>query len=220
MSEGSLREQRREQRRALSRDQILDAAEQVFARNGFHDASLREIAELAEFSVGAVYSFFEGKDDIYRAIFLRRGTAFMPEMREVLGSEVAPLRQLLDLAAWQVSFFRRYPDWGRLVLREGAIAAPLTTPDGDAQIQQNFAAAQQAQAELFRRGQQAGDLRSGTPDVLARMFSGLVSAFQAADLSTDPSVPLRLADLLDVIEAAFAAPCGALRFPGGPGREA
>jgi TetR/AcrR family transcriptional regulator len=206
MSEGSLREQRREQRRALSRDQILDAAEQVFARNGFHDASLREIAELAEFSVGAVYSFFEGKDDIYRAIFLRRAAAFMPEMQEVLGSEAAPLRQLLDLAAWQVGFFRRYPEWGRLVLREGAIAAPLTTPAGDPQIQQNFAAAQQAQADLFRRGQEAGDLRQGTPTVLARMFSGLVSAFQAADLSTDPAARLRLEDLLDVIGAAFAAP--------------
>jgi TetR/AcrR family transcriptional regulator len=40
--------ERREQRRALSRDQIMDVAEQVFARNGFHDASLREIAELAD----------------------------------------------------------------------------------------------------------------------------------------------------------------------------
>ena len=99
MEERSLREQRREYRRALSRDQILDAAEQVFARNGYHDASLREIAELAEFSVGAVYSFFPGKEDIYREIFLRRAAAFMPGMQEVLGSEAAPLRQLLDLAA-------------------------------------------------------------------------------------------------------------------------
>jgi len=78
MEERSLREQRREYRRALSRDQILDAAEQVFARHGFHDASLREIAELAEFSVGAVYSFFPGEEDIYREIFLRRAAAFMP----------------------------------------------------------------------------------------------------------------------------------------------
>lgn len=205
MVERSLREQRREHRRALSRDQILDAAEQVFARNGFHDASLREIAELAEFSVGAVYSFFVGKEDIYRAIFLRRAAVFMPEMQEVLSSEAAPLRQLLDLAAWQVGFFRRYPQFGRLVLREGAIASPLSTPAEDPQIQENFTAAQQAQADLFRRGQQAGDLRQGMPDVLARMFSGLVSAFQAADLGADPTAQLPLADLLDVLEAAFAA---------------
>jgi len=46
-----------------------------------------------------VYSFFPGKEDIYREIFLRRAAAFMPGMQEVLGSEAAPLRQLLDLAA-------------------------------------------------------------------------------------------------------------------------
>jgi TetR/AcrR family transcriptional regulator len=206
MAEHSLREQRRQHRRALSRDQILDAAEQVFARNGFHDASLREIAEIAEFSVGAVYGFFTGKEDIYRAIFLRRAAEFMPEMQEVLSSDGAPRRQLLDLAAWQVTFFRRYPQFGRLVLRGGAIASPLATPAEDAQIQENFATAQHVQADLFLRGQQAGDLRQGPPAVLARMFSGLVSAFQAAEFSTDPVEQLRLEDLLEVIEAAFAAP--------------
>jgi len=208
MEERSLREQRREYRRALSRDQILDAAEQVFARNGFHDASLREIAELAEFSVGAVYSFFPGKEDIYREIFLRRAAAFMPGMREVLGSGAAPLRQLLDLAAWQVGFFRQYPHFGRLVLRGGAIASAVATPAEDTRIGENFAVAQRMQADLFRRGQQAGELRAGNPAVLARMFSGLVSAFQAAELATEPGEPgelLPLEDLLEVIESAFAA---------------
>jgi AcrR family transcriptional regulator len=225
MTERSLRDQRREHRRALSRDQILDAAEQVFARHGFHDASLREIAELAEYSVGAVYGFFTGKEDIYREIFRRRAAEFLPGMREVLGSPAAPLRQLLDLAAWQVGFFRRYPHFGRLVLREGAIASPLATP-ADAQHQKNFATAQLMQADLFGRGQQAGELRPGPPAVLARMFSGLVSAFQAAELAAGPEWAepgaaepgaaepggkarlegeARLEDLLAVVEAAFAA---------------
>jgi TetR/AcrR family transcriptional regulator len=205
MAEHSLREQRREHRRALSQNQILDAAERVFARNGFHEASLREIAELADFSVGAVYSFFAGKEDIYRAIFLRRAAEFMPEMQQVLSSDATPLRQLLDLAVWQVGFFRRYPHFGRLVLREGEIGSAVTTPAQDTKIKQNFTAAQEAQADLFRRGQHAGELRQGAPAVLARMFSGLVSAFQAAELGTDPVAHLDLADLLDVLEAAFAA---------------
>jgi len=201
----NLKEQRREYRRALSRDQILDAAEQVFARNGFHDASLREIAELAEFSVGAVYGFFVGKEDIYRAIFLRRAEDFMPEMRGVLETDTAPLRQLLDLAAWQVGFFRRYPHWGRLVLRGGAVASPLATPAEDAQLQENFATAQRAQADLFRRGQHSGDLRQGSPELLALMFSGLVSAFQAAELAADPMIRLPVEELLEVIEEALTA---------------
>jgi TetR/AcrR family transcriptional regulator len=205
MTERSLKEQRREHRRALSRDQILDAAEEVFARDGFHDAALREIADLAEFSVGGVYNFFTSKEEIYQAIFLRRAADFMPEMRQVLESERPPLVQLLELAAWQVGFFRRYRNFGRLVLRGGAIASPVGTPVDDPVIEENFATAQRAQADLFRRGQQAGELRQGQPSVLARMFSGLVSAFQAAELATEPAAQLRLDDLLEVIEAAFAA---------------
>jgi TetR/AcrR family transcriptional regulator len=204
MAERSLKEQRREYRRALGRDQILDAAEEVFARNGFHDASLRAIAELAEFSVGGVYTFFTSKEDIYQAIFLRRAAEFMPEM-QVVDSGAAPLRQLLDLAAWQVGFFRRYQNFARLVLRDGAIASPLAPAADNPQIEENFATAQRAQADLFRRGQRAGELRPGSPAVLARMFSGLVGAFQAAELAAEPTTQLRLEDLLEVIEAAFAA---------------
>ena len=39
------------------------------------------------------------------------------------------------------------------------------------------------QADLFRRGQEAGELRAGDPVLLARMFSGLVSAFQTEELA-------------------------------------
>ncbi|MGI8335533.1 TetR/AcrR family transcriptional regulator [Actinomadura scrupuli] len=221
MTERSLREQRREHRRALSRDQVLDAAEQVFAREGFHEASLREIAELAEFSVGTVYALFSGKDDIYREIFLRRAAEFLPGMREVLSADRPPRRQLIELADWQVGFFRRFPQFGRLVLRGGSIAPPLSEPPDDSQILENFRTAQRMQADLFRRGQQAGELRSGDPVLLARMLSGLVSAFQAAELATGEDAAttmaggdatgagtgrLPLEQLHEVLEAAFVLP--------------
>jgi TetR/AcrR family transcriptional regulator len=205
MSQRSLREQRREQRLALGRDQILDAAEQVFARNGYHDSSLREIAELAEYSVGAVYGFFASKEELYRAIFLRRREGFMPIMTEVLRSAAPTDRKLLELATRQVEFFRSHPEFGRLVLRGGAIIAPLADPPDGSELLHEFRRALDLQAELFRRGQGDGLLRQGDPQLLSRMFSGLVSAFQATELATverEPvTMPLEL--LLEAIEAAF-----------------
>lgn len=207
MAERSLREQRREHRRALNRDQILDSAERVFARAGFHGAQLREIAELAEFSVGTVYGFFAGKDEIYQEIFLRRAAEFLPGMQEILASDAPPRRQLLDLADWQVGFFRRFPEFGRLVLRGGAIAPPLADPPADSRILDNFRSAQRMQADLFRRGRDAGELRDGDPVLLARMFSGLVSAFQSTELAGDgPAELLPLEQLHRVLEGAFAVP--------------
>src|SRR3954449_9805277 len=103
----SRREQRRRQHHELSRAQLLDAAEEVFGRKGFHETTLKEVAELAEFSVGSVYSFFESKDDLFRQIFVRRGEEFMPALHDLLddakGDAVAQLHDLVD---FEIGFFR------------------------------------------------------------------------------------------------------------------
>jgi len=44
----SRRELRRSQHHDLSRSQLLDAAEEVFGTKGFHEATLREVAERAK----------------------------------------------------------------------------------------------------------------------------------------------------------------------------
>ena len=113
----SRREQRRLQHQDLSRAQLLDAAEEVFGRKGFHETTLKEVAELAEFSVGSVYSFFESKDDLFRQIFVRRGEEFMPGLRRLLDGETEadPVMQLHLLVDFEVGFFRARPHFGRFV---------------------------------------------------------------------------------------------------------
>jgi AcrR family transcriptional regulator len=51
--------------RAATRDRLLAAARTVFARSGFRGASVEEIASEAGFSTGALYSNFEGKEDLF-----------------------------------------------------------------------------------------------------------------------------------------------------------
>jgi AcrR family transcriptional regulator len=53
-----------ERRRELTRTALVEAASEVFARRGFHAASLDEIAEAAGFTRGAIYSNFGGKEDL------------------------------------------------------------------------------------------------------------------------------------------------------------
>ena len=57
----------REERQAETRSAIVRSAADVFARRGFHAASVDEIAENAGFSVGALYSNFERKEDLLLA---------------------------------------------------------------------------------------------------------------------------------------------------------
>jgi TetR/AcrR family transcriptional regulator len=201
----SPREQRRLQHQQLSRAQILDAAEMVFARKGFHDASVKEIAAAAEFSVGGVYSFFADKDDVFIQIYLRRGAEFMAGMRAVLAEPGAPREALHRLADYQVQFFREHANFGRLYLRaSGATLGELVTKTDQA-VLENYTEAMNLQTKLFRDGQDADELRDGDPEVLAVLFSGLLSAYQ----STDPIVTggederMTLTELHEILDGTF-----------------
>lgn len=49
----------------MTRQHLLDAAAIVFTRDGFHGATLDEVASTAGFTKGAVYSNFKNKDDLF-----------------------------------------------------------------------------------------------------------------------------------------------------------
>ncbi len=58
----------REERKAQTRDRILEAARDLFLRQGFHATSLEQIAAEAGFTKGAVFSNFESKSDLFLAL--------------------------------------------------------------------------------------------------------------------------------------------------------
>jgi AcrR family transcriptional regulator len=73
---------KREQRKALQRRRILDAAREVFFRDGFVNANLDEVAALAEVAKGTLYRHFDSKADLYVAVLSHNGQVFEQRMRE------------------------------------------------------------------------------------------------------------------------------------------
>jgi len=59
----------RAERQARTRAELISTASTVFARRGYQGAAVEEIAEEAGYSHGAVYSNFEGKADLFLAVF-------------------------------------------------------------------------------------------------------------------------------------------------------
>ncbi len=68
MSAPRKRESRAE-KQARTRAELIATAAGVFSRRGYKGASVEEIAEAAGYSHGAVYSNFEGKADLFLAVF-------------------------------------------------------------------------------------------------------------------------------------------------------
>ena len=87
-------QQERSQRRY---DAILDAGAAVFAEHGVEAATMQEIAERAETSIGSVYRFFADKEALFRAV-VDRVAANERELMETVFSSAfdEPLSKLID----------------------------------------------------------------------------------------------------------------------------
>ena len=64
-----LKRKTRAKKQARTRTELLSTATRVFARRGYNGASVEEIAEEAGYSHGAIYSNFDGKADLFLAVF-------------------------------------------------------------------------------------------------------------------------------------------------------
>src|SRR5688572_10587179 len=78
------------------RQQIVDAASEVFSRAGFLNASLAEIAAAAEISVAGLNHHFRTKTDLLEAVFEQRDKEAETYFHGGRGIDL--LRGLLDLA--------------------------------------------------------------------------------------------------------------------------
>jgi AcrR family transcriptional regulator len=82
----------RAERQARTRIDLIDAAERLFAAQGFHATSLDAVAAEAGFTKGAVYSNFESKEDLFFALYERRVDTRVAEM-ETLLAEAPTVRE-------------------------------------------------------------------------------------------------------------------------------
>jgi AcrR family transcriptional regulator len=74
----------RAERQQRTRDELVDAAERLFTKQGFHATSLDAVAAEAGFTKGAVYSNFESKEDLFFAIYERRVDSRVAQMEDAI----------------------------------------------------------------------------------------------------------------------------------------
>ncbi len=65
---------------AKRHDQICQAALKLFAKKGYHRTSVREIAQAAGLSIGALYSYITSKEDIFFLLYQRILSLFQERM--------------------------------------------------------------------------------------------------------------------------------------------
>lgn len=95
--------------RAVREQQMLDAAVQLFAANGYHETSMDAIAAQAQISKPMVYLYYGSKEELFGACLAREMSQFIEVVAAGLDAEQTPQ----DLLRTTIMAFLHYIDTNR-----------------------------------------------------------------------------------------------------------
>jgi TetR/AcrR family transcriptional regulator, transcriptional repressor of aconitase len=155
------------------RRQIVDAAYRCFARRGFHQTTMRDIYQEAGLSPGAVYHYFDGKDEIIQASFdldLRRSHDLLAAAKE----SSDPLGALTDLVEFFYHGLAEAAALGAGSVNVQGWGEALVNPPLLGTIREVMDTFRDALAEVIRRAQKAGQLDpSVDPTAMSQLLLSL-----------------------------------------------
>ncbi|WP_157978415.1 TetR/AcrR family transcriptional regulator [Nocardia aurea] len=204
----SPREERRRLRLEMTRTQVLDVAERAFATVGFHNTTIKSIAEQCEIAVGTIYTLFDDKDSVFEAVLRRRG-AIVHGLTLARAAEPGPADlTLVAVAELHVRFFREHPDWAGLASALGSEVRATPSNAGPSRLYESgHRVVCDDLAAVIARGQHEGRIRDGNPRALALVFLGMLETFHRLDNTgaRADQPDYTLAEFLDLVRAAFSS---------------
>jgi TetR/AcrR family fatty acid metabolism transcriptional regulator len=146
--------------------QILEAAVKVFARQGFHQSTVAQIAKEAGVADGTIYLYFKNKDDILVQFFSYRTKQVFESFRREVDRAEASSDKLRNLVRRHLAEFQRD--------RDGAVVYQVETHQSsrlaEAQIREMSQMYRDLISEIVEQGQQEGTIRKD-------LYVGLVKRF-------------------------------------------
>ena len=189
-----------------AREELLAAALEVFARRGYRNAGVDEIAAAAGYSKGALYWHFSGKEELLMALVEERIDAPMRAMVALL--ESAPPDHDMSVEAGR-EFARRLESQRDAVLLEREYWSLAIR---DPELRARYAERQRELRDAMARAIDARARHLGMPALpvpaedVARMVMSIIGGLSVDELVEPGSVgPELVADALAVLYAGLVA---------------
>lgn len=148
---------RRTRRSVRTRERILAAATEVFARRGFHGARVADIAEQAGIAYGLVYHHFKNKDDILAAIFSERWGEYVRYIDDLVESPEPFRAQVAHLVHFWVETWRQEPHLMTVMINEISRSYEFVESHDPGRVMVAFDAIER----LITAAQTRGEVRAG-----------------------------------------------------------
>jgi AcrR family transcriptional regulator len=138
----------RKETQEQTRGRVLAAAAKVFARRGYHRATVDEIASEAGFTIGALYSNFAGKEELFLALADRQVAQRVAEVA-AMGDAAEGEEPSKDAAERLRAFLERDPDWPLLFYEFWSLS--VRNPELQGELAKRRDAIRDALAETLER---------------------------------------------------------------------
>jgi len=153
----------------VRRERILEVAAEVFAREGYHRATIADIIAGADIARGTFYLYFKSKQDVFEFMADR----FLAQLKEGikgidLNSEISALAQLEANLIRTIDTVRRFRNVAAIMF--GGQDAP--DPRIRDKVERFFAEVKELVASSIRTGQEMGLVRDVSPELAARFMFG------------------------------------------------
>jgi TetR/AcrR family transcriptional regulator, fatty acid metabolism regulator protein len=150
---------------------ILDAAVRVFARQGFHNCRVSDIADQAGVAYGLVYHYFDSKDQMLNELFSERWALLLAAGEEADREGGSPREKLATIAGFIIDSYRYDPELMKVIIVEVTRAANSFGRTHLAEINRAY----EEVAKIVSDAQAAGQFRDDVePTFAAMLFYGAI----------------------------------------------
>ena len=155
--------------------EILAAAHRLMERRGVEQVTMEEIAQAAGVAKGTIYLYFQGKDELMRALLAQVGEAMAADLEAVLALDCSHRDKLAKTVTVLMEYVNRERLLFPIYLRE--LVQAKASRGSRAQSFQNLEERIIGLiTRLFAEGMAAGEFLPGNPRLLAYLLKGLVRA--------------------------------------------
>ena len=109
---------RKERDKLLRQNDILKAAEHVFATKGYHKATIQDIAKEAQYAVGTIYLHFKDKEVLYLDLIERKMANLISEVKKEVNKTEDAKEKIKVLVRQQLTYFEENQDFFRIYFSE------------------------------------------------------------------------------------------------------
>ena len=118
MTERNLRKERELMRREENKKFILEAAERIFAKKGYRQATVDDIAHEVQFSKATIYRYFMSKSAIFSEIIMSSFLEARENFLRIRRRQESAENKLKRLIHFVLSFYHQKKDIARVLLME------------------------------------------------------------------------------------------------------